>query len=228
MPRLVELSRVIEPGMVTDPRLPTPTVRDVWTRETSAAHYEPGVSFQIAAIDMPQNTGTYLDAPFHRHSGGVGVWDIPIERVACLPGVRVDLRRMTRDGRRAIEPGDLESALPGADLAGAALLLWTGFDELWDDAAYRANRHPFISAALAQWLVEKHAALVGLDSINADDMADRARPAHTILLGAGVCIVENLVNLGGLHDRGFRFTAAPVRARGLGSFPVRAFAELHN
>ncbi|RMH27558.1 MAG: cyclase family protein [Planctomycetota bacterium] len=220
MARLIELSRVIEPGMITDPRLPAPAVRDVWTRRASAAHYAPGVSFQIAAIDLPQNTGTYLDAPFHRHDGAPGVWDTPIERVAHLPGVRVDVRGLGRGGRRAIEPADFAQA----DIRGAAVLFWTGFDALWDEPAYRANEHPFISSEAARTLVERGAALAGLDAINADDTADGARPAHTILLGAGVCIVENLVNLGALPERGFRFTAAPVRAKGLGSFPVRAFA----
>ncbi len=226
MPRLIDLSRVIEPGMITDPRLPTPAVRDVWTRDSSTVHYAPGVSFQIASIDICQNTGTYLDAPFHRHATGEGVWNLPIERVACLPGMRIDMRGLTRTKRRAIEPGDVESALAGFDLAGVAVLLWTGFDELWNDDAYRANRHPFISASLAEWLVVRGVAIVGLDAINADDTADLARPAHTILLGAGTCIVENLVNLGELPDSNFRFTAAPIRAEGLGSFPVRAFAEL--
>jgi len=220
--RLIDLSRVIEPGMVTDPRLPTPSVRDVWTREDSAAHYAPGVSFQIASIEMPQNTGTYLDAPFHRHAGAPGVWDVPIERVAHLPGVRVDVRGLTRTGRRAIEPGDVA----GVDARGAAVLFWTGFGARWEEPAYRANEHPFLSQQAAEALVERGAVLVGIDALNADDMDDGARPAHTILLGAGVCIVENLVNLGGLPAAGFRFTAAPVRAQGLGSFPVRALAVI--
>ena len=224
MARLMDLSRVIEDSMVTDPRLPTPRVRDVWTREGSAAHYAPGVSFQIASIEFPQNTGTYLDAPFHRHAGAPGVWDTPIQRVAHLPGVRVDVRGLAREGRRAIEPEDFARA----EVAGAAVLFWTGLDAQWTEPVYRENTHPFISAGAAEALVARGAVLAGLDALNADDMADNARPAHTILLGAGVCIVENLVNLGELPERGFRFTAAPVRAKGLGSFPVRAFAEIED
>jgi len=218
--RVIDLSRVIEPGMVTDPRLPTPTVSDVWTREESAAHYAPGVSFQIASIDLPQNTGTYLDAPFHRHQGAPGVWDTPIERVADLPGVCVDVRAMVGRGERAIEPEDFA----GLDIAGAAVLFFTGFDAKWSEPAYRDNSHPFFTRAAAEALAG--AALVGIDAINADDMADAERPAHSVLLKANVLIVENLVNLEKLPTSGFRFTAAPVKAKGLGSFPVRAFAVL--
>lgn len=222
MARLVDCSRIITDGMVTDPRLPTPRVTDVWTRERSAEHYAPGVSFQIASIEMPQNTGTYLDAPFHRFAGAAGTWDTPLDHVAHLPGVRIDVRDVVREGRRSIEALDFD----GMDLRGAAVLFWTGFDEEWGDAAYRDNSHPFFSLGAAEALADAGARLVGIDAINADDMADGERPAHSVLLGAGVLIVENLVNLGELPERGFRFTAAPVKVEGLGSFPVRAFAVI--
>jgi kynurenine formamidase len=74
-------------------------------------------------------------------------------------------------------------------------------------------------------LVVRKAALVGIDSHNIDDTACRSRPVHTILLGAGIPICEHLTGLGNLPDRGFRFTAAPPKIAGMGTFPVRAFAE---
>src|SRR2546427_6572645 len=49
--------------------------------------------------------------------------------------------------------------------------------------------------------------------------SDGARPAHTILLGAGIPIVEHLCGLGDLPDQGFRFFAVPAKVKGLGSFP---------
>ncbi len=217
---LIDLSHVIEDGMVTDARLPAPVVRDVWTREQSAHRYAPGVSFQIAAVDLVQNTGTCLDAPFHRFAGAPGVWDFPLERTADLPGVRIDVRRVVERERRAIEAEDFA----GVDLRGAAALFWTGSDRKRGSEEYRSGRRPFLSGAAARSLVERGAVLFGVDAINADDYADLARPAHTILLGAGVGIVENLTKLDALPPRGFRFTAAPVKVRGLGSFPVRAFA----
>lgn len=219
MPRtLLDLSHIVSPGMTTDPRLPAPVVRDVWTRVQSGARYAPGVSFQIASVELVQNTGTYLDAPFHRHEGRPGVWDLPIERVADLPGVCIDLRE--RKGRRSIGIDDLS----GLDPRGRAVLLCTGDDRRWGTDAYADNSHRHLTGEAAEWLVARGAALVGVDAINADDFADLARPVHTILLGAGVPIVENLVGLDRLVGRPFRFTAAPVKVEGLGSFPVRAFA----
>ncbi len=229
--RVIELSHVIHDGMLTDPRLPPARISDVWTREQSASRYARGVSFQIASAELVQNTGTYLDAPFHRFAGEngrfPGVWNVPIERVADLPGLCVDVRAQVAAGHRALG----KDVIAGHDVRGKAVLLWTGADVKWGTDAYRDGSHPFLTAGLATALVEGGAVLMGVDALNADDFADLARPAHTILLGAGegdpsrgVCIVENLTNLGEVSGREFRFTSAPARVQGLGSFPVRALA----
>jgi kynurenine formamidase len=206
--------------MVTDARLPTPRIRDVWTREQSAPRYAPGVSFQIASIEFPQNTGTYLDAPFHRHEGMPGVWDFPLERTTDLPAVVIDARRVLGQGRPAMGPGLLD----GPDIAGAAVLFRTGWDAKWGTSQYGAGGHPFLTGDAAQALVDRGAILFGVDAINADDTLDLERPAHTILLRHSIAIVENLTNLDQLPPAGARFHAAPVKAQGLGSFPVRAYA----
>jgi kynurenine formamidase len=86
---------------------------------------------------------------------------------------------------------------------------------------------PYLSAAAAEYLVVAGALLVGIDSVNIDDTESGGeRPAHTLLLGAGVHVVEHLTNLGALPPRGARFTAAPPAVEGFGTFPVRAFAQL--
>ncbi len=221
---LIDLSHTISHGMITDPRLPTPVVRDVWTREQSAARYAQGVSFQIASVEVVQNTGTYLDAPWHRHEGLPGVWNIPLESVADLPGVVLDFRKPAAAGRRSIDVADLK----GLDLRAAALLVCTGWDQRWESDHYRDNSHPFLSESAGAYLAEHKAALFGLDAINADNFEDTRRPAHTILLGAGIPIVENLTGLERLIGKRFRFTAAPARFEGLGSFPVRAYASVEN
>jgi kynurenine formamidase len=112
----------------------------------------------------------------------------------------------------------------GTDLHGKAVLVHTGWDEYWRTDKYSAGQHPFVTRNAAQYLASERAALVGIDSLNIDDDKDGARPAHTILLGAGVAIVEHMTNLAALPDSGFRFFAVPPRVKGMGSFPVRAFA----
>jgi kynurenine formamidase len=218
--KLLDLSHLIEAGMTTYKGLPGPLVCDYWSREASAALYEDGSTFQIGRIDMVANTGTYLDTPFHRFEEGADLSGIALGQVAGLEALVI--RKPHRAGL-AIDAADLA----GLDFSGKAVLFHTGWDEHWRTEAYFEG-HPFLTAAAADVLVEGGAALAGIDSHNIDDTSRPSRPVHTRLLGAGVLICEHLTNLGALPDSGFRFSAVPPRFRGVGTFPVRAFAELRS
>jgi kynurenine formamidase len=217
MGRLVDLSHPIEHGMVTYPGIPGPVISDFLGREASRGHYAEGTTFHIARVRMVANTGTYLDAPFHRYAHGKDVAGLPLERLADLPGLRIDA---TRAGRRLEE-----DVFAGRALAGRAVLVSTGWDAHWRTPRY-AEGHPHLTRAAAEYLAGAGPARVGLDSLNIDDTADGVRPAHTLLLSAGIPIVEHLANLGELPEEGFRFHAVPAPFRGLGSFSVRAYAVL--
>jgi arylformamidase len=201
--------------MTTYKGLPGPHICDFWSRADSAANYEDGSTFQIGRIDMVANTGTYLDTPFHRFEDGDDLAAVGLERLAGLNGLCV------RADGMAAGP----ELFDGLDVAGKAVLVHTGWDRHWRTDAYYEN-HPFLGEAAARLLADRGAALVGIDSHNIDDTRTRSRPVHTLLLGAGVLIVEHLTNLGALPERGFRFTAAPPKVAGMGTFPVRAFAAL--
>ena len=220
---LVELSHVIRSGMVTYPGLPAPAITPHLTREASRAHYAPGTEFAIDRLNMVGNTGTYLDSPFHRYPDGADVSSIPLARTVDLPAVVV---RPAGSARPAWpQPGIGVGALTELDVRGTAVLLHTGDDARFGSAAYADERH-FLTRAGADWLAGNGAALVGIDALNIDDIADGERPAHTLLLGAGIPVVENLTGLGQLPRSGARFTAVPLRIEGFGTIPVRAFARL--
>lgn len=212
--RVVDLTHVVEDGMTTYPGLPAPRVGVHLTREASTAVYAPGTTFEIGRIEMVTNTGTYLDAPLHRFADGADLTGVPLERVAAVPGVVADVR-----GVRAVGPADLA----GTTVRGRAVLLRTGHDVHWRTPQYAVDG-PFLTAAGAAYLADAGAVLVGTDAMNVDDTADGTRPAHTTLLGAGVGVLEHLTNLGALPPDGFELHAAPVPVRGLGTFPVRAYA----
>ena len=214
--RLIELSHPIQHGMVTYPGLPGPEITDHLTRAASRPHYAPGTEFQIARISMVANTGTYLDTPFHRLAEGADLAAVALSSLADLEGIVV---RQPGGAGRAID----RDLLADFDVRGRAVLFHTGWDRHWRTPAYGVDA-PFLARAAALWLAEHGAALVGIDSVNIDDTGDGSRPAHTILLGAGIPIVEHLRGLDQLPARGFRFHAAPPRVRGMGTFPVRAYA----
>ncbi len=216
--RFIDLSHDIESGMVTYKGLPAPLICDHMSFVDSRERYDAGTEFQIGRIEMVANTGTYIDTPYHRYADGDDLADVGLERVCDLPGLVVDVRG--RDDQ-AIGP----DALEGLDVQGRAVLVLTGWDRHWRTDAYFEG-HPHLTEAAAVALRDAGAALVGIDSYNIDDVSGGSRPVHSVLLDAGIPIVEHMTRLADLPAEGFRFTAAPPKVRGMGSFPVRAHARL--
>lgn len=214
--KLIDLNHEIEDGMITYRGLPGPVITDFLSRESSRKNYAPGTEFHIGKIDMVANTGTYVDSPFHRYESGADLASLPLESLANLEGVVI--RALQRSGR-----GVGPELFPHESLRGKAVIIHTGWDAHWRTEQYHQD-HPFVTQESAQLLVRSGARLVGIDSFNIDDTADGTRPAHTLLLGAGIPIVEHLCNLGRLPLHGFRFFAVPARVKRFGTFPVRAFA----
>jgi arylformamidase len=218
--RYFDLSHTVTHGLVTYRGLPAPLICDYLSREDSRAHYAEGTEFHIGKIEMVANTGTYVDSPFHRYADGKDLADLELAQLADLEAVVLRARGL--GGRpRAIDAADLD-ALP-ADLRGRAVLIDTGWDQHFATDRYFEG-HPFLTEAAARRLVQARPALVGIDSLNIDDTADRRRPVHSLLLGADIPIVEHLTRLAQLPEAPLRFFAVPVKVRGFGTFPVRAFA----
>ena len=215
-PHFIEISHVIEPGMVTYPGLPAPEVKVIVDHESSRERYQNKSEFLIASLHLCGNTGTYVDAPIHRYRNGTDLAGLPLDRVADLPVRVFDARALGR----AVGPELFE----GRDLRGAAVLVRTDFSQHWRTERYGRD-NPFLTAAACERLVRAGAAFVGIDSVNIDDLADLVRPAHTILLGAGVPVCEHMTNLASLPEHGGRLHAVPIAWKGGATFPVRAYVQ---
>ena len=200
--------------MITYKGLPAPVISDFLSREDSRSHYDEGTEFNIARIDMVANTGTYLDSPFHRYARGKDLAHLDLSAIANVDGIVV------RSSERAIS----QHALEGVDIKGKAVLFQTGWDVHWRTDTYSNGEHPFLTESAAEYLAKGGASIVGIDSYNIDSTSSGKRPAHSILLGHDIPIVEHLCGLGELPDSGFKFFAVPVKVRDFGTFPVRAFA----
>lgn len=218
MTQLIDLSHTIEQGMITYKGLPGPVICDFLSREESRKLYAPGTEFYIGKIEMVANTGTYVDCPFHRFADGADFSAIDVSRFVNLHAVLV--RKDYRDGL-AITREDFGDV----DVNNKAVLIHTGWSVHWGTDQYFEN-NPFLTEEAAVWLRDERALLVGIDSLNIDDTRSNARPVHTVLLAAGILIVEHLCGLEKIGDRAFRFTAAPPAFKGVGTFPVRAYAEV--
>jgi arylformamidase len=213
----IELSHKITDGMRTYTGLPGPVIRDYLSREASRELYAPGTTFQIGKIDMVANTGTYIDAPFHRYEAGNDLSELELASVANLDGLVIHADVSSR----AINP----QIFSGQDVNRKAVLIHTGWDAHWGTEGY-FDDHPYLTGESAEYLKSAGAVLVGIDSLNIDDNTGGTRPVHTILLGADIPIVEHMCNLAALPPSGFKFFAVPAPIKGMGSFPVRAFAMI--
>lgn len=215
-PKLIDLSHTLENGLITYQGLPAPIICDYLSREQSRSHYAEGTEFHIGKIEMVANTATYLDSPFHRYANGKDMAELELARLANLEGLvlRVPERRQRAIGREDF--ADLE-------VRGKAVLVQTGWDRHWGSERYFTG-HPFLTEQAARYLADAGATLVGIDSLNIDDTGDGHRPVHSILLANEIPIVEHLCRLSEIPEGNFRFFAVPVKVKGMGTFPVRAFA----
>ena len=212
---LIDLSHRITDGMATYPGLPGPVIGTHLSREAAEELYGPGLTFHIGLLTICTNTGTYIDVPFHRYADGHDLADLALEQVAGLPAVVLE-----RCGVETIEITGEEVA----GLGGHAVLVRTDHSQYFGTDRY-FEAHPHLSAASAEALVAADVSCVGIDSMNIDGTATGDRPVHSIVLRAGIPIVEHLTNLAALPARGFAFTAVPPKIEGAGTFTVRAFAS---
>ena len=212
--KLIDLSHTVEHGLITYKGLPAPVISDHLSREESRTRYAPGTEFHIGKIEMVANTGTYLDSPFHRYARGKDLAGLDLYSIANIDGVVLRCPERTEID---------ESVFNGIDVRDKAVLVHTGWDKHWRTDEYSNGNHPFLNEGAATYLAKNGAALVGIDSFNIDATRDGNRPAHTVLLGLDIPLVEHLCGLGELPDRSFKFFAVPVKVREFGTFPVRAF-----
>jgi arylformamidase len=215
--KLIDLSHDVEHGMITYKGLPAPIICDFLSREESRKHYAQGTEFNIGKIEMVANTGTYVDSPFHRFLDGIDLSELPLESLADLEGIVVHAQNIGRSISA--------KSFAGLEMKGKAVLIQTDWARHWRTDQYFEG-HTFLTRDAAEFLVEKGAAFVGIDTYNIDDTTDGARPVHTALLENRIPICEHMCGLEILPDHGFRFHAAPVKVKAMGTFPVRAYAVL--
>ena len=217
---LVDLSHIIENGLITYKGLPAPVICDYLSRENSKKFYAEGTEFQIGKIEMVSITGTYIDCPFHRFENGKDLSEVGLESFTDLDAVVISV-----PFSETLEI--TEAYIRNHKIRNRAVLFHTGWDSNWNTDKYYEN-HPYLTEGAAKYLRDGGAKLVGIDSHNIDSTVGKTRPVHTTLLGAEILIVEHLCNLYSLPKEGFTFSAIPPKFKGVGTFPVRAMAKLSN
>jgi len=213
--RFVEVSHTIEAGMKTYPGLPEPRVEVLLDHESSRARYDGQAEFLIASLHLCGNTGTYVDSPLHRHRNGVDLAGLSLERLAHVPAVVVN-------APSGLDRGIAAEAFHDVDVGDHAVLVHTEWSRYWRTPQY-FGPNPFLTREACDYLAGEGARFVGIDSLNIDDIEDLSRPAHTILLGAGIPVCEHMTNLAAAPREGSWLHAVPIAWKGGATFPVRAY-----
>jgi arylformamidase len=165
------------------------------------------------------HTGTHIDAPSHFIEQGASIDEVAIERFH-RPGIKLDLTDAPPD-----EPIGLDrlerAGFDAKRAAGSILLLATG----WSDGAWRSERlygdNPFLGPDAAAAVAEAKPSALGLD-FAVDEK--KPWPNHTVLLGAEVLLIENLMGLPDLPGDGYDVIAFPLRMEGENGGPARVVA----
>lgn len=215
---LIDVSHTVKDGMITYKGLPAPIICDYLSREASKKHYEEGTTFQIGSITMTSNTGTYVDVPFHRYENGKDLSEIALSSLANLDGIKITIdKNITKIG---IEH------FTGRELHGKAVIIETSWSRHWGSDQY-FDDYPYLDAEAATYLRDQDVKFVGIDTYNIDDTKGKTRPCHSILLHNDIPICEHMTNLSDLPVQNFKFFAVPVKVKGMGTFPVRAFGIIN-
>ncbi len=206
--RVIDLTRPMQDGMEVYPG----DVRGLAV-EHLAKFPKDGYALSRFAL-LHAHCGTHFDSPRHFIADGADVSEV---RLAAAPIALV------ATDKHKIGPEELA----GGDLAGKAVLIRTGWEREIGAAHYYRD-YPYLTPEGARFLASQGIALLGLDTPSPDPLNSSDYPAHHILLGAGIPIVEGLVNLQSLvpGSNNAYFIAFPLKVQGMEATPVRAAALL--
>lgn len=177
--------------------------------------------YNMELLFLSSHTGTHLDAPYHFARNGIKIDQIPLGRLMGRASLlRLDIKADARITRSDIIAFEKRS---GRIRAGASIFLLTGWQKNLKKKNY-FTENPGLSASAARHLASRGINMVGTDSPSIDPGNAKSFPAHRILSGSGVLIVENLANLDRIPSDTFDFTILPLRLKGATGSPVRAVA----
>src|SRR5438132_13906170 len=172
---------------------------------------------------MLEHYGTHMDAPIHFPPGKTPVDQIPVERLFG-PAVVIDVHaeaEKNADYRLSVARVERWEAAHGSILAGAIVLLRTGWASRWPDPQRYRNldaagvmHSPGFSVEAVRVVMARQASGRGIDTISADYGASKVFAVHKLALGAGLYQLDILADLSALPEAGAFLVVAPIKLEG--------------
>lgn len=178
--------------------------------------------FYVMGVAMDAGIGTHMDAPSHCIPGGAYVHDFSVQDLV-MPCIVIDVsaRCHANYSLSAQEIKDFEVTF-GTIPARACVLVHTGWSQFWHNPLQYHNHHvfPSISKQAADFLLERDVSALGIDTLSPDRPQD-GFPVHTLFLGAGKILLENVANLTGMPPHGAFVMVMPMKIQGGTEAPIR-------
>jgi kynurenine formamidase len=227
---IIRSARVVDLSQTLEEHIPNYPTHSKYFHNLWGSYWHGGRSLTYQLV-MNEHNGTHVDAPAHfisdaKPQAHTTIEQVPVTRLMGR-GVRLDCRQCkegdyaTRDfiANWEQEHGSLK--------AGDIVLFNFGWSAHWglrpNDKRYLAD-WPGVSMDAAEYLIEKSAAALGVDTLSPDPPAALAsKPIHPVVLEKQVLIIENLTNLEQLPEF-FLFLAMPLKIRDGSGSPIRAVA----
>ncbi len=202
--------------------------------QTFPVHWHPVVEItQLGRLDVEAretrkmvlgtHTGTHMDAPRHFIEGGKTIDEVSLD-ILVGPAFICDFSHAGKFKELMVR--DFEEIM-GNNRPQRVIMRFDWSDHYNSDSYY--SDHPFISADVAQWLVDRGCRLLAMDTPMPDNPkhgkgCETDSPIHKILLGNDVILVEYLTNLRALTRQEVELVVAPLKVKGGDGAPVRCFA----
>jgi arylformamidase len=142
----------------------------------------------LTKMTLGSHTGTHLDAPRHFIQDGIGIDQIPPNK---LVGESYVADLSSKPIGSGITAQDLREKLEGRVTADDIVICYTGCSEHWRDEAVSRN-YTYLTGDAADYLVSKRVRAVGIDFLSVEKFKAPEPLAHKTLLGNGIFIIESL------------------------------------
>ena len=178
--KATDLTHQLHNGMPIYPGDPSPSFEKYSTLRKDGVN--------LTKLTMGSHTGTHIDAPRHFIHGGIGVDQIPPDRLMGEAYVTDLSKKPIGSG---ITSQDLRRELDGKVVKDDILVVYTGCSEHWGDVAITRG-YTYLTGEAADYLVSKQVRAVGIDFLSVERFNAPEPVAHKTLLGNGVFIIESL------------------------------------
>jgi arylformamidase len=152
-----------------------------------------GDSSNLSALHLSAHAGTHVDAPRHFYDDGPDIGS----------GAEIGADQLS-----------------GYDLSGTVRVLFrTRNSRLWNSREFHRD-YVGVTEAGARYLVDHGVKVVGVDYLSVEQFRAPGAPAHHVLLGAGVIVIEGL-NLLDVEPGTYEMLCLPLRIVGSDGAPAR-------